>query len=162
VLAGLSTWLPLRPSAPAVGDDTIGAMEVAEARQVLEAGRTSTYAGQWQQVVFITQAKRIGLTLEQINDLLPIWDGVNCPATHDQISQLVESKRAEILERIQELQAFAEQLAQVSDSLHASPPPSACRPDMTCCVPISTTPSAPTPVAYLSVLESRRTSTRRS
>ena len=26
-------------------------MEVAEARQVLEAGRTSTYAGQWQQVV---------------------------------------------------------------------------------------------------------------
>lgn len=113
-------------------------------------------------LVFITQAKRIGLTLEQINDLLPIWGGVNCPATHDQISQLVERKRAEILERIQDLQAFADQLAHVSGSLRASPPPSACRPDMTCCVPISTTPAAPKPVAYLSVLESRRTPTSRS
>jgi DNA-binding transcriptional MerR regulator len=100
-------------------------------------------------VLFVTHAKRIGLTLEQISDLLPIWGGVNCPATHDQISRIVESKRLEVLDRIEELQAFAEQLASVHDSLRDSPPPAACRPDMSCCMPVDDRHSASTPVAYL-------------
>src|SRR5215204_5535121 len=57
-------------------------------------------------LVFVTQAKGIGLTLDQISALLPIWDGVNCPETHDQISKLVDAKRIEVVERIEELQAF--------------------------------------------------------
>ena len=100
-------------------------------------------------VVFVTHAKRIGLTLEQISDLLPIWGGVNCPETHDQISKIVGSKRLEVLDRIEELQAFAEQLAKVHDSLRDSPPPAACRPDMSCCMPVDDHRAAPTPVAYL-------------
>jgi DNA-binding transcriptional MerR regulator len=100
-------------------------------------------------LVFVTQAKSIGLTLDQINDLLPIWDGVNCPETHDEISKLIDAKRIEVLERIEELQAFAAQLAHVRDSLHESPPPASCRPDMSCCMPVGGRP-APTPVAYLS------------
>ena len=113
-------------------------------------------------VVFVTHAKRIGLTLEQISDLLPIWDGVNCPETHDQISKIVDSKRLEVLERIEELQAFAEQLATVHDSLRDSPPPAACRPDMSCCMPVDDQRAAPTPVAYLPGLQGRATPRPRS
>lgn len=108
-------------------------------------------------VVFVTQAKRIGLTLEQISDLLPIWDGVHCPETHDQISKIVDSKRLEVLDRIAELQAFAEQLANVSNSLRDSPPPAACRPDMSCCMPVDDQRPAPTPVEYLPGLQRRPT-----
>ena len=113
-------------------------------------------------VVFVTHAKRIGLTLEQISDLLPIWDGVNCPETHDQISKIVDSKRLEVLARIEELRAFAEQLAKVRDSLRDSPPPAACRPDMSCCMPVDDQPAAPTPVAYFPSLQRRATTRPRS
>jgi DNA-binding transcriptional MerR regulator len=86
-------------------------------------------------LVFVTRAKRIGLTLEQIAEVLPIWDGVNCAATHEQITQLVDTKRAEIVERIGELQRFAEQLDEVRVALEETPPPAACLPDLSCCVP---------------------------
>ena len=84
---------------------------------------------------FVCRARRIGLTLEQITEVLPIWDGVHCGATHERISELVEEKRAEILERIEELHAFVTQLDAVHDALAESPPPTACRPDLSCCVP---------------------------
>ena len=113
-------------------------------------------------LTFVAQAKRIGLTLEQISDLLAIWDGVNCPATHDQISQLVDAKLAEVLERIDELHAFAERLSRVGDALRAEPPPAACRPDMSCCVPIGNQSATPAPVAYLSDLHRRDTTLLRS
>jgi DNA-binding transcriptional MerR regulator len=113
-------------------------------------------------LVFVTQAKGIGLTLEQISDLLPIWDGVNCPETHDHISKLVDAKRIEVLERIEELQAFADQLAQVRDSLRDSPPPASCRPDMSCCMPVGEQRAAPTPVAYLSRIQRHGTARPRS
>lgn len=84
---------------------------------------------------FVTRAKRIGLTLEQIAEVLPIWDGVNCAATHDEITRLVDTKRAEVLERVRELERFAEQLQEIRVALEEAPPPSACRPDLSCCVP---------------------------
>ena len=86
-------------------------------------------------LLFVTRAKRIGLTLEQISEVLPIWGGTNCTATHEQIGQLVENKRAEILERMHELQRFADQLDEVRVALEESPPPAACLPDLSCCVP---------------------------
>jgi DNA-binding transcriptional MerR regulator len=86
-------------------------------------------------LLFVTRAKRIGLTLEQIAEVLPIWDGVNCAATHEQITRLIELKKAEVQERIGELQRFAEQLDEVRVALDEAPPPAACLPDLSCCVP---------------------------
>ena len=107
-------------------------------------------------VAFVTHAKRIGLTLEQISGLLPVWNGVNCPETHDQISKMVESKRLEVLARIEELQAFAEHLGTVHESLQDSSPPAACRPDMSCCMPGENDQQAAiAKVAYLPRLQSR-------
>ena len=86
-------------------------------------------------LVFITRAKRIGLTLEQIAELLPIWDGVNCAATHSEMTRLVELKRADVAERIAELERFAAQLDEVRAALDDGPPPNACLPDLACCMP---------------------------
>jgi DNA-binding transcriptional MerR regulator len=86
-------------------------------------------------LVFVTRAKRLGLSLEQIAELLPVWDGINCGATHDQVTRLVDAKRVEVEHRIRELQQFADQLDAVRDALLESPPPAACLPDLSCCMP---------------------------
>lgn len=91
--------------------------------------------GDVNRLVFISRARRMGLTCEQIGDVLPIWDGVTCGPAHDQIARLVEAKRVEIAERIRELQRFAEQLDEVGAALAGTPPPAQCRTDLTCCVP---------------------------
>jgi DNA-binding transcriptional MerR regulator len=86
-------------------------------------------------LLFVTRARRMGISCEQITELLPIWDGVNCTAAHDAITQLVDTKRLEVADRIEELQRFADQLDEVRATLEATPPPSACRSDLSCCVP---------------------------
>ena len=86
-------------------------------------------------LLFVTRAKRIGLTLEQIAEVLPIWNHVNCAATHDEITRLVDEKRAEVLERVHELERFAAQLDEIRVALAEAPPPAACLPDLSCCVP---------------------------
>jgi DNA-binding transcriptional MerR regulator len=103
-------------------------------------------------LLFVVRAKRIGLTLDQIAEVLLIWDGVNCAATHEQITRLVALKRAEVLERIDELQRFADQLDEVRVVLEEAPPPAACLPDLTCCVPTA----HDTAVAFSTELPTRR------
>jgi len=51
---------------------------------------------------------------------------------------LIAEKQAEVAARIKELKAFAAQLDSVRATLEASPPPAACRTDLTCCVPSGT------------------------
>ena len=79
---------------------------------------------------FITRARRMGLSCEQITALIPVWAGTNCGAAHDRVGRLVDEKQAEIAERIAELQQFSAQL-------DAEPPLAQCRSDLTCCVPES-------------------------
>ena len=89
-------------------------------------------------LLFITRARRMGLSCEQITSLLPVWAGTNCTAARDQVSRLIAAKQAEIAERIGELVQFSAQLAEVGAALDAEPAPQACRSDLTCCVPGST------------------------
>jgi DNA-binding transcriptional MerR regulator len=86
-------------------------------------------------LLFISRARRMGLTCDQILDLLPIWAGTNCGAAHERVSQLITDKKAEIAQRVAELQDFAEQLDTVRAALESAPPPQACRTDLSCCVP---------------------------
>ena len=46
----------------------------------------------------------MGLSCDQISDLLPIWGGANCGAAHDRVGRLIEEKKGEIAERIAELE----------------------------------------------------------
>jgi DNA-binding transcriptional MerR regulator len=86
-------------------------------------------------LLFISRARRMGLTGEQISDLLPVWSGTNCTAAHERVGQLIDEKQAEMEERIAELQRFTVQLAAVRAALDAAPPPPVCRADLCCCVP---------------------------
>lgn len=88
-------------------------------------------------LLFVTRARRLGLSCEQIAELLPVWGGANCGSAHDRIVHLIDEKETEIATRIDELTAFAAQLSSVRASLESSPPPTACRTDLSCCVPAS-------------------------
>jgi DNA-binding transcriptional MerR regulator len=87
------------------------------------------------QLLFVVRARHLGLSCESISDLLPVWDGADCAAAQARIGRLIDSKQTEIAARIAELEAFADQLDQVKALLEASPPPDACRTDLSCCVP---------------------------
>ena len=93
-------------------------------------------------LLFISRARRMGLSCDQITELLPVWAGTNCAAAHERVTQLIEEKKADIAERIAELEAFASQLDMVGAALNDAPPPAACRTDLSCCVPETDTGSA--------------------
>jgi len=88
-------------------------------------------------LLFITRARHMGLSCEQITSLIPIWAGTNCSAAHERVGQLIDEKQAEIVDRIAELEEFSAQLDVVRTALDAESPPQACRSDLTCCVPES-------------------------
>jgi DNA-binding transcriptional MerR regulator len=89
-------------------------------------------------LLFVARARRLGLNCEQIAELLPIWGGADCTSAHDKVARLIDEKKAEVTSRIKELRAFAAELDSVRATLEASPPPAACRTDLTCCVPSGT------------------------
>ena len=86
-------------------------------------------------LLFISRSRRMGLSCEQITDLLPIWDGTNCAGAQERVRQLIGDKQREIASRIAELEDFASQLQMVEAALMVSPPLPACRTDLSCCVP---------------------------
>jgi DNA-binding transcriptional MerR regulator len=96
-------------------------------------------------LLFVTRARRMGLSCEQIADLLPVWGGADCAAAQDRVTQLLDAKRAEVAERIHDLELFAAQLDTVRATLERTPPPGACRADLSCCVP-ATKERTPVPV----------------
>ena len=62
------------------------------------------------QLLFVTRARRLSLSCDQILELLPIWGSTNCTSAHDEVARLIEDKKAEIAARIAELTALAAQL----------------------------------------------------
>jgi DNA-binding transcriptional MerR regulator len=88
-------------------------------------------------LLFITRARRMGLSCGQITDLIPVWAGTNCGAAQERVTRLIDEKQTEIAERIAELEEFAAQLDTVRAALEAEPSTQACRADLTCCVPMS-------------------------
>lgn len=86
-------------------------------------------------LLFVARARGLGLSCEQIIDLLPVWDGANCSGAHARVLGLIADKQAEIRAKVAELRAFAAQLEDVRADLEASSPPAACRTDLSCCVP---------------------------
>ena len=92
---------------------------------------------------FIAQSRRLGLTCDQVAELLPVWAGVDCRSAHARVSRLIDDKHAEIAARIAELNAYAAQLDEAKAALESSPPPQVCCDDLTCCVPSGAVESVP-------------------
>jgi MerR family mercuric resistance operon transcriptional regulator len=105
-----------------------------------EPGRTGSgyrdYDGESAtRLLFVSRARRLGISCEQIAELLPVWGGVNCGSAHDRVTHLIDDKQAEIATRIHELTELSRQLEGVRAELDSTPPPEACRTDLTCCMP---------------------------
>lgn len=88
-------------------------------------------------LLFVHRARRLGLSCEQVAELLPVWGGVDCLATQRRVRGLIDDKQAEIARRIVELREFAAALDRVRATIEAAPTPVACRTDLSCCVPSS-------------------------
>lgn len=94
-------------------------------------------------LLFIARSRRLGLTCDQVAELLPVWAGVDCVSAHARVSNLIDVKQAEIAARVADLTAFAAQLEEVKTALESSPPPQVCCDDLTCCVPSGAVRSVP-------------------
>ena len=95
-------------------------------------------------LLFVFRARKMGLSCEQILDLIPIWGGMNCLDARERVDRLIHDKQAEIAERITQLSDLAAQLHAVRVALAESPPPQACQTDLSCCVPEG--PTSPVPI----------------
>ena len=69
---------------------------------------------------FVARSRQLGLTCDQVAELLPVWAGVDCVSAHARVSRLIDDKQVEISARIAELTAFAAQLDEAKASLEAS------------------------------------------
>jgi len=99
-------------------------------------------------LLFVSRARRMGLSCDQITELLPLWDGSNCAAAQDRVAELIDAKQAEIAARIKELRLFARQLDDVRIAIEETQPLPACRTDLSCCVP-ETAGSGPVTIELL-------------
>ncbi|MEU8413810.1 MerR family transcriptional regulator [Amycolatopsis japonica] len=90
---------------------------------------------------FISSAKVLGLPLEEIRDLLGVWEQGVCAAVRERMRPLVADRIADADRRRAELTAFSARLAGVHERLAEPAPAGACGPDCGC-----TTTSSPGPV----------------
>jgi MerR family copper efflux transcriptional regulator len=91
---------------------------------------------------FIVRGKRLGLSLDQLGELLGVWDGTNCAATQERLLRLLDEKQAQVTTDIAELRRFSARLRDVQDQLTAVPAPDTCSPELDCCAPAIADPRA--------------------
>jgi DNA-binding transcriptional MerR regulator len=84
-------------------------------------------------LLFITRARRLGLSLEQIAEMLGVWTGTNCETTRARLVQILDANLAELQTRILELTSFAAELSTTRQDLTGGP--AECTPDLDCCAP---------------------------
>ena len=68
-------------------------------------------------LAFISRAKQLGCSLEEITDLVGIWDGERCGPVQKHFHDLVTSKLADAQRQIAELTALSDQLRQAAAQL---------------------------------------------
>jgi len=95
-------------------------------------------------LLFITRARRLGMSIEQISGLLGVWDGTNCSTTRAHVVEQIDENLSEVRARVRELEAFAQQLVAARVELTKSDAPAACDPDLACCTPTMVGPTVVT------------------
>jgi DNA-binding transcriptional MerR regulator len=74
-----------------------------------------------QRLAFISSAKVLGLPLEEIRDLLGVWEQGVCAAVRERMLPLVAERIADADRRQAELAAFSTRLAEVHEQLSTPP-----------------------------------------
>ncbi|MGH3462371.1 MAG: MerR family DNA-binding protein [Kribbellaceae bacterium] len=94
-------------------------------------------------LTFIASAKHLGLSLDEIRELLDTRDRGVCASVRDQLLRLVESRIADTDRRIAELSAFSAHLAGVHADLSRPAPTGTCGPNCGC---VTAAPAGPVPL----------------
>ncbi len=98
-------------------------------------------------LAFISRAKQLGCSLEEITDLATIWEGEQCGPVQRRFHDLVTAKIRSADAQIGELRVFAEQLRRAADQLAAEPVDGPCDADCACATATGVEPLATVPVA---------------
>ncbi|HET6953160.1 MAG TPA: MerR family transcriptional regulator [Acidimicrobiales bacterium] len=77
-------------------------------------------------LAFVARAKRLGCSLDEITDLIGLWDGERCGPVQRRFHDLVTAKVADVRRRTAELSAFAGQLAAAAGALAGPAPDGPC------------------------------------
>ena len=92
-------------------------------------------------LAFIARAKQLGCSLEEITDLVSVWDGDRCGPVQRRFHELVTDKIHHAQRQIAELTLFAAQLHNAAEQLSGPPVDGPCGDDCAC---LDSSPSAST------------------
>lgn len=81
---------------------------------------------------FIARAKQLGCSLEEITDLVGIWDGERCGPVQKRFHDLVTTKLADAERQIAELSALTDQLRHAAAQLAGPALDGPCNEDCAC------------------------------
>lgn len=93
-------------------------------------------------LAFISRAKQLGCTLDEITDLAVAWDGERCEPVQARLRELVAAKIVDAQERIAEMVAFTAQLQQAAAALGRHTPDGPCDDECGCATPVDGTGSS--------------------
>ncbi len=97
-------------------------------------------------LAFIARAKQLGCSLEEVADLVSIWDGEQCGPVQRRFHALVTDKICDAQSQITELTAFSAQLRTAASQLSRDPVDGPCGDDCACVTDTSTGDSTAVPV----------------
>jgi DNA-binding transcriptional MerR regulator len=86
-------------------------------------------------MAFIARAKQLGCTLEEITDLVGVWQGERCGPVQRRLHELVTVKIDETQRRLDQLTTFAGQLRAAAAQLSAEPLDGPCDDGCACVAP---------------------------
>ncbi len=83
-------------------------------------------------LAFIARAKQLGCSLDEIIDLVGVWDGERCAPVQRRLHELVTAKLADADRQISELRTFTGQLRAAATQLSGEPVDGPCAADCAC------------------------------
>jgi MerR family transcriptional regulator, copper efflux regulator len=93
-------------------------------------------------LTFIERAKQVGCSLDDIADLVSIWDRDECGPVQKRFHELVTANLAAARRQIAELAGFADQLIAAANQLSAGALDGPCGPECACVASYTAVPSA--------------------
>lgn len=94
---------------------------------------------------FIARAKQLGCSLDEIAELVSVWEGGRCATVQEGLRTTVESKIAEAHAQIAELATFAAGLQRAAATLSTEPVDGPCDDTCACTTDVATATATPTP-----------------
>ncbi len=99
-------------------------------------------------LAFITRAKQLGCSLEEITDLVSIWDGDRCGPVQRRFHALITEKIRTAKRQVVELTAFAAQLEVAAEQLSGEPLDGPCGDDCACLATSASAATTSSPVVF--------------